>query len=182
MNPMPPIRWSLKLCCLSLAIGIVGGGCTEVQHGQKDEPTLADTHSADTDAYFRDRQQNLPLAPRPEISEVNHFTIFHHKSKYSAHPRQCPFKYLGGDEIIMGFTRATTVKGGDSYEGPNDIRHGFYKQGYKSRGRVVVRPSLDGGATWLDENEAMVYDSSMPMDEKREFLARARLSIGNSNR
>ena len=64
-------------------------------------------------------------------------TIFHHKNKYIAHPRQCPFKYLGGDERIMRFTRATTVKGGDSYEDPNDIHHGFYKQGYKSRGRVV---------------------------------------------
>ena len=147
MKPMPYIRWIQQMCCLSLLIGIAGEAGTEGQHSRKDEPAPAGTHSADTDAYFRDRQQSLPLATRPEVSEVNHFTIFHDQSKYSAHPRQCPFKYLGGNEIIMGFTRATTVNGGDTYEDP--------------------------GASWLDERESVVYDSSMPMDEKRAFLSRA---------
>ena len=88
MKALPKVRWIPQLCYLSLVLGIAGGACTEVQRSQEEEPPQAETHRADTDDYFRDRQQNLPLAPRPEISEVNHFTIFHDKSKYSAHPRQ----------------------------------------------------------------------------------------------
>ena len=117
------------------------------------------------------KTSHLHLDPRSRRSTI--LRSFTTRVSTALIPVSAPSSIWEANEIIMGFTRATTVKGGDSYEGPNDIRHGFYKQGYKSRGRVVIRPSLDGGATWLDENEAVVYDSSMPMDEKREFLARA---------
>ena len=102
---------------------------------------------------------------------MEHFTIYHNPAHYSAHPRQCPFKYLGNDEVILGFTRATTVQGGDvTYQDENDVRHGFYKGGYKSRGEILIRRSTDGGRTWPEENDVVVYEHRMPMDQKRAFI------------
>ena len=166
-------RQNLQFLCLTLALLIASGAGADSPAEQKAKAPATEPHKADSDEYFRVRQQTLPLAPRPEISELEHFTIFHDPSQYSAHPRQCPFKYLGGGEVIMGFTRATTVKGGDSYEDPNDVRHGFVEGEYKSRGVVVIRRSTDGGTTWPDEEESIVYESRMPMDKKRAFLTSA---------
>ena len=73
----------------------------------------------------------------------------------------------------MGYTRADTVKGGPRYEHPKDVRHGFFNQGYKSRGVVVIRRSTDGALTWPAKDESAVYESRMPVDEKRAFFARA---------
>ena len=146
------------------------GACAQPEPAEAEPEPQAVTHAVPDTEYLTSRSPRTPLAPRPEISEVEHFTIYHNPAHYSAHPRQCPFKYLGNDEIILGFTRATTVQGGDSYQDENDVRHGFHKGGYKSRGEILIRRSTDGGRTWPEENDVVVYEHRMPMDQKRAFI------------
>ena len=166
-------RWVMVFGALLLSVTVAWGANPKPGPSKKDKTADSDPNRADSIAYLHQHQQRIPLSPRPETFDVKHFTIFHSTSHFSAHPRQCPFKYLGGGEILMGFTRATTIKGGSRYEDLNDVEHGFFNQGYKSRGVVVIRRSTDWAVTWPEENESVVYESRMPVADKRVFLGRA---------
>jgi len=94
------------------------------------------------------RQQALPLAPRPEMVDVQHFKISYDKKYYCGHPRQTVFKNFGDGEIVIGHNRGTTTRGGKMYEVPKDVSHGYWNGGYVSRGVVLLQRSTDGASTW----------------------------------
>ncbi|MBN2295893.1 MAG: exo-alpha-sialidase [Pirellulales bacterium] len=117
-----------------------------------------------TDAtIYMNRQQNEPLAPRPEISDVEHFDIDYDKSRMAAHPQQGVFRYYGNGEIVVGYNRAPC-----KYEQETDVSHG--PSGYHGRAEVVLRRSLDYGRTWPEDQEVIIYRESDPPAKKRAFL------------
>ena len=88
------------------------GACAQPEPAEAEPEPQALTHAVPDTEYLTSRSPRTPLAPRPEISEVEHFTIYHNPAHYSAHPRQCPFKYLGHDEIILGCRPYWRLPGG----------------------------------------------------------------------
>ncbi len=116
----------------------------------------------DAETYMS-RQQSEPLAPRPEIQDVENIVIDYDKKAYSGHPQQAVFAYYGNGEIVIGYNRAPC-----NYAKESDVRHG--PGGYHGRAEVVLRRSLDYGKTWPKEQEVLIYRECDPPARKRAFL------------
>ena len=113
--------------------------------------------------YLIKRQQKFPLAPRPEIYDVQHFKMHYNKNWYCGHPRQSIFNYFGFGEIIVAHNHAPC-----NYQVPSDVGHDL--GGYHSRAAILLQRSTDGGKTWPEENNVCVYDETISSEEKRAFL------------
>ena len=53
-----------------------------------------------------------------------------------------------------------------------DISHSFWT-GYPSRAKILLQRSFDHGETWLREHDVVVWDETLPLEEKRAILQRA---------
>jgi len=113
--------------------------------------------------YLIKRQQKFPLAPRPEIYDVQHFKMHYNKNWYCGHPRQSIFNYFGSGEIIVAHNHALC-----NYQVPSDVGHDL--GGYHSRATILLQRSTDGGRTWPEEHNVCVYDETISSEEKRDFL------------
>jgi hypothetical protein len=109
----------------------------------------------------------------PHVYDLQHSTIHHDKSWYCAHPRMVTFKYFGGGEIVVGHNHAPCTYHEDTDAGRSLKLWGSWhdrRTGYYTRSRVLLQRSLDGGRTWLEENDVIVYDEGISSVEKRNFL------------
>jgi len=102
----------------------------------------------------------------PELVDVHHIKLCYSKNRYCGHPRQCPIYNYGGGEIVVVHHHAPCA-----YQTPDDIKHGQF--GYKGRAKVLLQRSLDHGKTWPRENNVVIWDDSLPLEEKRAILWRA---------
>jgi len=58
-----------------------------------------------------------------------------------------------------------------AYQTKSDTDHGPF--GYKGRAHILLQRSLDHGETWARENDVVVWDDSLPLEEKRSILWQA---------
>src|SRR6185436_9740848 len=113
------------------------------------------------DIEFLKRQQSLPLAPAPKISDIEHVVIHYNKNTYCGHPREILFQYFGKGEILLGHYHAPC-----RYEVYEDVRHVCYQD----RSVAYLQRSLDGGKTWPKENDLIVFDNTMPPEKKQALF------------
>jgi len=114
-------------------------------------------------AEYMSREQVEPLAPLPEIVEVEHIILHYDKKTYCGHPLQVVFKYFGNGEIVVGHNHAPC-----EYAVETDVRHG--PAGYHGRAVQLLQRSTDYGKTWPTENEVVIYEECAPPDVKRDFI------------
>jgi len=106
---------------------------------------------------------NINVNKRPVITGVEHVVLHKGTNTYCGHPRQCVFQYFGGGEMIVGHNHAPC-----NYATNQDVAHDF--GGYHSRSQVLVQRSLDGGKTWPENLNVVVWDETMPDEWKKAFL------------
>tara|TARA_B100000809_G_scaffold255257_1_gene293530 strand:+ start:1392 stop:1913 length:522 start_codon:yes stop_codon:yes gene_type:complete len=83
------------------------------------------------------------------------------------------FKYFGGGEIVVGHNHALCTYHEDTDAGRALKLWGSWhdrRTGYYTRSKVLLQRSLDGGRTWPEENDVIVYDEGISSAEKRNFL------------
>ena len=103
----------------------------------------------------------------PTLTEVRHTKLCYSKDTYCGHPRQSGIFNYGDGEIAVLHAHAPSA-----YRTRNDISHSF-TTGYASRARILLQRSLDHGETWPREHDVVVWDESLPVEEKRAILHRA---------
>ncbi|HBO43165.1 MAG TPA: hypothetical protein DD670_04370 [Planctomycetaceae bacterium] len=113
--------------------------------------------------WLRQCQQRTPLAPPPLVSQVRHSRLCYDPGRYCGHPRQGIIQYFGNGEIIVGHNHAPC-----EYKKAGDARHGL--GGYHSRAKLLLQRSLDGGQTWPEDQNVVVYDETISTEAKRAFL------------
>ena len=112
------------------------------------------------------QEQREPLAPAPEIHDVEHVTVRYEPSWYCAHPRWGVYRNFGGGEMIVGFKMAPS-----DYMQIGDVLHGNVSgEGYEARATIIMQRTTDGGQTWPRENDVVLYREFISDDEKRAFL------------
>lgn len=89
------------------------------------------------------------IQSRPAIKDLEHSIIHYDPSTYCGHPRMVAFEYFGKGEILVGHFHAPSY-----YQVYTDVRH----VAYQSRAVCLFQRSMDGGKTWLKENEQVVLD------------------------
>jgi len=150
-----PVRrglWVTMAMLVSRQVSLEGGSQVSVKDGSKVLQTLA---------------------PAPEIYELQHSVVHYNKKWYCAHPRQGLFGYFGDGEIVVGHNHAPCGYEADSEAGRSLAQWGVWHgrlNGYYNRAVVLLQRSPDGGKTWPKENDAVVYDETMPLNSKRAFL------------
>ncbi len=147
-----------------LARAVVGGGAVVLGPLPHVRGVFgAETKPARGPQWLRQYQQHTPLAPPPKISDIHHVKLCYDPKTYCGHPRQGIFKYFGGGEIIVGHNHAPC-----RYKKRSDARHGA--DGYHSRAKLLLQRSLDGGQTWPEDQNVVVYDETISPEAKRAFL------------
>jgi hypothetical protein len=119
--------------------------------------------AAEVAEWLRSHRQRTPLAAATRISDVSHIKICYDPKRYCAHPRQGIFKYFGDGEIIVGHKHAPC-----KYKTRKDVSHAT--DGYHSRSKLLLQRSLDGGQTWPEDQDVVVYDETISPEAKRAFL------------
>lgn len=99
----------------------------------------------------------------PRIYDISHSVVCFSPQTYCGHPRQTLFKYFGGGEIVVGHNHAPC-----NYKTASDVSHDL--GGYHSRSCALLQRSMDGGKTWPEEDNVVVYDETMPEEKKKSFL------------
>jgi hypothetical protein len=102
----------------------------------------------------------------PVLTDIRHTKLCYDKARMCAHPRQCPMGNFGSGEIVVLHHHAPCA-----YETPEDVSHGPF--GYKGRAKILLQRSLDHGETWPHCNDVVVWDDSLPLEEKRSLLWKA---------
>ena len=102
----------------------------------------------------------------PTLTDVHHNRLCYSKDRMCAHPRQCPIHNYGGGEIAVIHHHAPCA-----YRTRDDIQHGQF--GYKGRAKILLQRSFDHGETWPTEHEVVIWDDSLPLEEKRAVLSQA---------
>ena len=100
------------------------------------------------------------------LADVRHTKLCYSKDRMCAHPRQCPIHNYGGGHITVIHHHAPSA-----YRVRNDIGHGQF--GYKGRAKILLQRSFDYGETWPTEHEVVIWDDSLPLEEKRAILRQA---------
>jgi len=105
------------------------------------------------------------MATRREVRvrDVEHVRICGGEALYCAHPRQGGLWNFGGGELAVIHHHAPWP-----YAEKHPM-HGF-GNGYKSQCVWMLNRSTDGGLTWPEEGNVVVYDETVSFDEKRELL------------
>ena len=100
------------------------------------------------------------------LTDVQHSKLCYSKERMCAHPRQCPIHNYGDGHITVIHHHAPSA-----YRARNDIQHGQF--GYKGRAKILLQRSFDHGETWPSEQEVVIWDDSLPLEEKRAILRQA---------
>ncbi len=103
----------------------------------------------------------------PQLRDLHHIKICYSKDHYCGHPRQGGLFNYGNGELVVLHSHAPC-----RYQAPEDISHSF-TTGYASRARILLQRSFSHGETWPAEHEVVVWDESLPLEEKRAILYRA---------
>jgi len=107
----------------------------------------------------------MPGTSRYEsLRDVHHIRICGSPDTYCGHPRQGGIFNFGRNEIAVIHNHAPC-----GYDRPESVQHDF--GGYHSTAKILLQRSLDGGATWPEEEQVVIYDESCPIEERRAFLA-----------
>ncbi len=102
--------------------------------------------------------------PVGAIADVRHGKkLCYSQDRMCAHPRQCPIGNFGNGEITVIHHHAPCA-----YAARTDVGHGM--SGYKGRAKIFLQRSLDHGETWPSKHEVVIWDDSLPLDEKRAIL------------
>lgn len=104
----------------------------------------------------------MPTKRNVKISDVNHTHICGGKGFYCAHPRHAGLWNFGSGELALIHPHAP-------WHYKEKHPHGFGK-GYKSNSVWLLQRSMDGGKTWLEEDNVVVYDETLPAEERVEIL------------
>jgi len=97
------------------------------------------------------------------MKDTEHVEVDYAQDRYAAHPRQGGIFNFGGGEIAVLYFRAPCA-----YREKSDVTHGF--EGYKGRAQAILTRSLDGGCTWDRSGDVVVYDETLPLEERMAFL------------
>jgi len=104
----------------------------------------------------------MPTRTNIKISNVKHIHICGGKNLYCAHPRHRGLWNFGNGELVLIHPHASWL-----YKEKHP--HGFGK-GYKSSCVWLLQRSMDGGKTWPEENNVVVYDETIPVEKRVEIL------------
>jgi len=96
--------------------------------------------------------------------DIQHVKVCGGKGLYCAHPRQGGLWNFGNGELLLIHCHAHWPY---ADEPP---RHGFGPVGYKSRCVWLAQRSTDGGRTWPEENNVVVWDETLPVDQRRKLV------------
>ena len=103
----------------------------------------------------------------PELTDMHHIKLCYSKDRYCSWPRMGGIFNFGNGEIAVLHYHAPS-----RYHVVADISHS-YRTGPWSRAKILLQRSLDHGETWPRENDVVVWDESLPLEEKRAILYRA---------
>ena len=103
----------------------------------------------------------------PELTEMHHIKLCYSQDRYCGWPRMGGFFNFGNGEIAVLHYHAPS-----RYQVNADISHST-TTGAWSLSKTLLQRSLDGGETWPRENDVVVWDESLPLEEKRAILYRA---------
>ena len=99
----------------------------------------------------------------PKALDVRHRKLCGTKDTYCGHPRQGGIYYFGDGEIAVIHNHAPCA-----YQWEEDVAHDA--GGYHSRSVALLQRSTDGGETWPEGNNVVVWDESAPLEERRNRL------------
>ena len=99
-----------------------------------------------------------------QIEDVRHIKVCGNTDTYCGHPRQGGIFNFGNGEIAVIHDHAPCA-----YQERSDVSHGLVS-GYKARAAILLQRSLDGGETWPEESNLVIFDHSAPLEERRAFL------------
>jgi hypothetical protein len=102
---------------------------------------------------------------RVEIEGLRHIKVCGRKDTYCGHPRKGGMFNFGNGEMAVIHDHAPC-----SYEWRSDASHSVY-HGYVSRSVALLQRSLDGGETWPEEENVVVFDQTAPLSARQEFLS-----------
>jgi hypothetical protein len=108
------------------------------------------------------RRISMPTKANVKISDVKHIHICGGKNLYCAHPRHGGLWNFGNGELALIHPHA-------SWPYKEKLPHGFGK-GYKSSCVWLLQRSTDGGESWPEENNVVVYDETLPVEKRVEIL------------
>ena len=103
----------------------------------------------------------------PELADVRHIKLCYSKERYCGHPLQCGIYNFGNGELAVSHNHAPC-----RYKESDDVIHSATR-GYQSRAKILLQRSTDDGETWPRDNDVVVWDESLPLEEKRSILYRA---------
>ncbi len=98
------------------------------------------------------------------LKDIEHIHICGSEDTFCAHPRQGGIFNFGNNEIALIHNHAPC-----RYDTPESVMHDF--GGYHSQAKILLQRSFDGGATWPQDQEVVIYDESRPIEERRAFVA-----------
>lgn len=97
------------------------------------------------------------------IDQIEHVVLCRSKQRYCGHPRQGGIHYFGGGELVVIHNHAPC-----SYRAENEVWHDA--AGYHARACCLLQRSLDGGRSWPQENNVVIFDETAPLDQRRARL------------
>ena len=103
----------------------------------------------------------------PALTDIRHIKLCYSQQRYCGHPRLSGIFNFGHGELAVLHSHAPSA-----YQTQDDISHSF-TTGYLSRAKVLLQRSLDHGQTWPREHDVVVWDESLPLEEKRAIVHRA---------
>ena len=109
--------------------------------------------------------------PSVRLTDVRHLHICGSKDTYCGHPRQGGIFNFGGGELAVAHRHAPSA-----YEQPDDVGHGYV--GCDRWAKVLLQRSTDGGETWPEGNDSVIFDETDDLDTRRAFLARGSIDPG----
>jgi len=98
-----------------------------------------------------------------ELKDIRHIRVCSSPDTYCGHPRQGGIWNFGGGEIAVAHIHAPCA-----YQSHADVRHDH--GGYPSRAVVLLQRSIDGGETWPEENNVVIFDETLKWEERRDRL------------
>ncbi len=101
----------------------------------------------------------------PRISDIRHMRICGDKNTYCGHPRQGGLFDFGDGHLALVHNHAPCA-----YQKREDVQHDFH--GYHARSVQLLQRSFDGGETWPESENVVVFRESDDIERRREFLGR----------
>lgn len=98
-----------------------------------------------------------------QIKDIHHIKLCGDKTTYCGHPRQGGIYNFGNGEIVVIHNHAPC-----EYRVPEDVQHDYF--GYHRRAAQLLQRSLDGGETWPESENVVVFRETDPIEERRAFL------------